>query len=526
VARFLALDWDQNQLHLVLANVGRNSVRVQRAAVWHEERTPNPAEAEELGRLLRERIKEAGFSAAPVLACVSRDRLVVKEVRIPPVPASEEPSVVRFQAVKELNDNPDEVILDYVVQEDAATGERKAVALIIRKEVLETYQTLCQAAGLKLAGLTPRSIGISATLRKVMGTTPATPAPEPADAPVCVVVASDRWVEFLVVRGQALLMARSLSAGPNLVNEVRRNLSVYNGQNPRFPVKAIYITGKNSSELRALVAEQVDAPIHALDPFGGSEAVDVPVATRGTFAGAAGLLHAQAAGALPIDFVHPRQPVVSRSPNFRLARLGLVAAVGLVVCLFLVGHIVQAQYREQLNDLEAEKTRLESQVNEAKENVKRVKALEEWDNVVWLDEIYELTAQIPDVNALRVTSITADPLPRTSKSRFVAVVTIKGRLVSTTSGRKPLDELVNRFNKEGYYSCEAPKVEKDQFTLKVNVERRSPAEYKSVVTIPEKKAKGKEEKGKAEADEEKGDDQGDGEEKPARGKGGRNKGRG
>src|SRR5437660_639754 len=131
VARFLALDWDQNQLHVISANVGKGTVKVQRAIVFEEMKSPNPGDAEFLGKLLRERLKQAGISPAPV----------------------------------------------------------------------------------------------------------------PADAPVGVVTVGERWAEFCVLRGETLLLARSLAVGPTLAGEVRRSLTVYAGQSGQEPVKALYLTG-------------------------------------------------------------------------------------------------------------------------------------------------------------------------------------------------------------------------------------------------------------------------------------------
>ena len=96
--RFLALDWDNQQLQVVAATLRAGRVHIQRAAAWKEERSPNPAEAAALGRVLRERLKEAGIPPAPVLVCIRRDRIILNEVSYPSVPAHEEPAVVQFRA--------------------------------------------------------------------------------------------------------------------------------------------------------------------------------------------------------------------------------------------------------------------------------------------------------------------------------------------------------------------------------------------------------------------------------------------
>ncbi len=477
MARFLAIDWDQNLLYVVSGTVRGTTVKVERAAAWQEERSPNPADAEALGQLLRERLKSAGIAPAPVLACVGRDRVILKDVRYPAVPEAEEPAVVRFQASKELTDSPDDVVIDFTPVDRPASGDYRSLALVLRREMLDAWQKLAQAAGLKLAGLTPRPFGVGACLNKVMGTTVLTPAPEPADGAVAVVALSEKWAEFSVFRGPTLLMARSLAAGPNLAQEVRRNLIVYAGQAPGQPVRAVYLAGTGSGELREKLADLTDLPVHTFDPFAGAESPHLPAGNRGAFAGAAGLLYARAAG-LPINFAAVRQVKPPKNPQNRLVAYAVAAAVLLAVVVVGGAKMVEAKEERELGVIQGDTTVVEDLLAQEREDTRRLKAMDDWDSLPWIDEVYELGGLVKDVNTLRITHFNAEPLPRTPGSRAVAKVTIRGTVQDPRGGRQPVDQLVAEMRRQGYYNVPAPKMTGNQFLLEVTVERRPPADYK------------------------------------------------
>ncbi len=475
MARFLAIDWDQNQLHVVAGSVGGGRVKYERAQVWQEEKSPTAADAEELGRLLRERLKSAGIAPAPVLACLGRDRVIVKDLRFPVVPAAEEPAVVRFQAAKELRDAAEEVVIDYVVYGASGASEQQALALIVRREIVGAYQKLCQAAGLKLAALTPRPFGVAAALRKAA-------VPPEADEAVAVVVVGERWAEFCVLRGQVPLLARPMNVGPGLAGEVRRNLTVYAGQAGRPPIRSLYLAGGGPA-LREQIGERIDVPMQDLDPLNGA-ALDVPAGSHGAFVPAAGLLCARAESrGLPINFVQPREPKPVTDPNNRrLALVGLGLAVAFVIGVTWCT-MVMAGAQDQAAALRRQSKDLDDPVKAAADDAKRIAALDSWDSPVWLDELYDLTARIPDVNALRITQAAMEPLARTGKDKYVGRITLKGNYYGD-QGRKALDDLIDGFKKDGYYSPEAPKFVGNQFTLSVKVERRPPDEYKRTIPPP------------------------------------------
>jgi hypothetical protein len=469
LSRFLAIDWDQQQLHVVAADVRGGTVTFRRASVWREERSPTPADAEELGRLLRHRLKEAGIGVAPVLACVGRDRVVLKEVRYPAVTEAEEPAIVRFQALKELTEPPDEVVLDYApISENG--GERRALVLSLRREVLAMYQKLCQAAGLKLAGVMPRPFALAA----------AAAAPTvPADVPVAVVASSEGWAEFAIVRGGTLLLARPLTPGSGLAAEVRRNLSVFAGQQPTLRVDSVYVAAPADSALTRRLAETLELQVHAFDPFGGASGDMLPTGERGSFVGAAGILLARAKPhGLPVNFVQPRQPAPPKRVNVRAVAAAAVAAVLLLGGGVAAARNVLSSKNAERDEKADQRDTLELKLTKAKETLRHTQALDGWEMPVWLDELYDLSARIRDVDAIRITYFSADPLPRNAKSRYSARVHIRGTL---REDRAPLDRLVEELRKDGHYLPDAPNIKSgNQFELVVDVERRAPDEYKQM----------------------------------------------
>ncbi|MBL8798423.1 MAG: hypothetical protein JNM56_31300, partial [Planctomycetia bacterium] len=450
MARYLVLDWDHQQLLLVAAGTKSGAVTLQQAVAWPEAHSPNPALAEDLGKQLRERLKEAKIAPAPVVVCLGRERVILKELRHPPVPSAEEPALVRFQAFKELNDSPDEVVLDYIALDAPNPGaERRALAVILRREMLNTYQALCKAAGLKLAGICPRPFGAAFAA-----------AQAGARDTAAVLTVSERWAEFCVVRNRTLLLARTVAVttatGDALLGEIRRNLAVYAGQSPQEPVRALYVAdGTPDGQLADRLRDRLAIPVHELDPLPG---LGQPAQARGAFAGAAGLLHALARdGALPIDLAKQRVVRVAADPGKR--RLSLFA--GLVAALLLVG--IGLGYSElstrdrELEGLLVTKAELDRQLTQLRDEEKRIKVVGDWVNgeVVWLDELYDLTARFPDPKNLRLTQLAAQPLTRAANNKYTARITLKG---ITTDNFEPVDQLIAAAGADGQYRVSAKQI--------------------------------------------------------------------
>lgn len=489
--RFLALDWDAGHAYVVAASVAKGAVRLERALSWPEEQPPTPATAAAFGQRLKDRLKDAKVAAAPLLVAVSRDRVTVKDVKFPQVPRHEEPAIVRFQAMREFTDAVEDIVLDYVTGETPEpSGERKAFVVAIRRDQLAAAKALAQAAGLKLAGMTPRAFCAVAALRRT-----ANPAPEPGTA-FAVLTIGDKGGEFVVARGEQLALARQLSgpalnADAALVGEIRRNLAVYAGQAGQQPVRALYVAEAAGPMLGIAdrLRDTLAVPVYAFDPLAGLAGA-APDGPAGRFAGAAGLIYLKARTAeLPIDFVHPREPKPPRDPNKRALGWAAAAAALLLLVLGGLGYSRLAAKEKTLKELRAEKEDLEGQKTKMEQDEKRSAALDDWlnSNVCLLDELYDLVDRFPDIEKLRLTQINVNPRPVANKqsSRFVSNMALKGLM---TGDDKPLITFKNRLLADSFYDVGAFVPSRNssgllrgqyiqQWIMNIGVQKRTPDKY-------------------------------------------------
>lgn len=498
MANFIAIDLDPQGLFAV-AGSARGAAKVTHALAWAADETdPAPAltadTAKALGEGLRDRLRAAGVAPAPVLVSVGRDRIILKELKYPPVAPIEEPALVRFQAMKEMSESPEDVVLDYAPLGES-NGERRSMAVVVRKDIFNAIQAMCQAAGLKLAGVTPRPYAVAAGMARAFA---AASAPAPADKgdAFAALTLGPAGGEFTVVRrGEVsftLAIPAPVAASESLlVAQIRRNLVAYAGQHPGHPITAVYVAEVGGVWADRLAAA-LSVPVHAFDPLAGS-VPGVEGRLRGRFAGAVGLLAGRAADALPINFAQPRQPRTEGDPAKR--RLAVFAGgAALVAIVLLACGVVYAHLQSgRVDELARRRDELKAEVERGATDAARLKAIDAWSGreVNWLDEMYELAARMPADDSVRVNDLTATSVApdKNGKQEAQAALELKLAATSPAAGARFSDAFVrdnptpNKYyvgtgiSIGGLLSATGGSKHNQSVTIRTKVNRRDPAQY-------------------------------------------------
>ncbi len=493
MASWIVLDWVNDQFHVLCAQSSRRGIQVTRALTWNHPEPFTPSTADSLGKALREFLKTSKIAPAPVIVGLGRDRIFLKEFRIPPIDAHEEPNLVRFQTAKEIAEPADNYAIDYAAMSSSGF-ERKVMAAACRRDVMQSVLTLCQSAGLKLHAVTPRLFGVGHAL--VRGLPP--DAKPPGANQICAVLSiGQRWAELCFYRGDRLLLAQSLANGPMLPNELKRNLAVFQAQH----AVDIEVTGpdclflfSDDSALAESLGTALRMPVQTLNPLTPESEIASSLNAPSQFAGAVGLALLWSSRAeKPVNLAQPRKGVAPVSASRQ--RMVIVGGLLAAVLLLAVGALGWLLYKERSKNQELMSAKLEQEkfLQDVTQERADIEAYNEWENstIPWLDEIYDLSARFPFESGFRVNKFSAQPVAakRGGKDTAIARVSIDGIVPSDKLGPDGLlTGLLNATSGDPHIKLSLEKTRSGEtvteFSLRLDVSQQNIKKYQTQLSVP------------------------------------------
>ncbi|MHB1034231.1 MAG: type IV pilus biogenesis protein PilM [Pirellulales bacterium] len=421
MARLLALEWDDREARLAVASTrGERIILEQAFSVALGAQNAEPAKGEpDIGEAISAALAARRLSRLETLVAVGRPSIELKNLSLPPAPDAELPDMVRFQAMREFNTLGEDWPLDFLPITGSAEEPRNVLAATIAPELVEQIQSTCQTAGLKPVRLVLRPCPAASLLLKRLG------GGEEQVRLLIDVLAEE--ADLTVIVGSKVVFLRTtrlpgdVFASPEqsgiLVAEVRRTIAAVQNQLGGRPVEAIYLcgSGRDHTELAERLTQELTLPSHVFDPFAGLDLEGELLAglpeNPGQFAPLLGMLLDEADGTPhAFDFLHPRRRPEPPSRGKRAALVGGIAvAVALVAGLGL--WLAERSLASEIDQLTQEKLAQKAPLDRAAKVEQVVKKIDEWasTDVVWIDELRELSQDVPSAKDVIATKLTFSP---------------------------------------------------------------------------------------------------------------------
>jgi Tfp pilus assembly PilM family ATPase len=326
--RIVAIDWDQHEIRYVLASVRGREVTVRAIGsqslvdVGEGSLAPRP----DLEGSLRALLSDPMFSGARIILAVERSRIELLHFQLPPAADDELPELVLHQAVRELQQPPENLIVDFVPLEGDARSRRKVMAAVLLREEFQRIISVLRRMKLKPAHMVFRPLAAASIVVRMFPS-----LPEPALVVNRVGAEADLSV---IAEGRAIFSrtVRLPEASPTtqlarLVLEAERTVTVaateYLGPD-RIARAFVLGLAREENQLVERLAEQLGVPVQIIDPFNSVKLDRVTLPENaGRFAVHIGMILDEVWGTRPaIDFLYVRRPP-SRLKKSQIIGVGL-----------------------------------------------------------------------------------------------------------------------------------------------------------------------------------------------------------
>jgi Tfp pilus assembly PilM family ATPase len=416
-----------------------------------------------VGTALSKALEDVKLKPGPVVMGVPRHSVTLRSLSLPASDDLRElASMVHLQIGKDLPFRAEEAVIDFSVLEkpalpgsnglaaDEKSGEgasspssdlKKVEVLVaaVRRETVEYFQKLAQAANVKLVALGWSSQANARCVQACL-------QPEAGKAIALVSLRRDE-VGLDVTAGGCLLFSRGAhialttdgepASGPPanpeasakespagadtnpaafrsftdaVLIETVRSLHAYSGTDGQPPITQVAIAGASGEENLVLDAlgKRLNLPCRLLDPAAAMELPEEGKPSAPTCLGVIGLdLGITDPQGLPVDFLNPKRPAVHR--DMRRIKMISLAAAGVALLIALLGvrkHLVN-QHLKLNHQVQAELTAAEKKRPIYRQMQQQAASVQTWNKEGrnWLEQYAYLSAVLPGSEDLYITSL-------------------------------------------------------------------------------------------------------------------------
>lgn len=160
--KILGIDVGSHAVKLVQIHATKKGqVTLEKSACfpWERKNGKTKASSQELKAFLQ----TCAITKTTVTSAIDDPSLIIRRMSFPEMPSRDLQEALKWKVKKELGEDPEDVIVDYLPVGESTQQGKKLIDLMvfaIRKQILETHVELLQAAGLKPVCVEPPSTGL------------------------------------------------------------------------------------------------------------------------------------------------------------------------------------------------------------------------------------------------------------------------------------------------------------------------------------------------------------------------------
>jgi len=423
MARLLAVEWDSGEARVVSARQRGGDVIFEKAfcvdlSAQHAEDDAK----RDPGELIAAALSAHGISRGESLVAVGRASIELRVLKVPPAPDDELPDMVRFLASSQFSTIGEDWPLDFVKL--VKTGEEQPVlAATVSSQLLKQIQTTCATAGLKPQRVLLRPYAAASLLCRSYND----------DRCRLIVDMLGDEADMMVVADKKIVLMRTVrvpagaAANRVLIGEIRRTMASALNQLAGRQVEHVVICGaaEHHTGLKNTAAETFKIEVDMLDPFSavklGDELEKRLPEHHGRFAPLLGLLLDEAEGAAhAIDFMAPRRRKDPPDPKWKWL-LGAAAAAAVLLAVGFVFYSSSAAYDEEINRLQQQAAEMKKTQEVSQKLINRAAVVDEWkaSDIVWLEEIKDISKRFPPPEDAIITQMTAGTSSKSGGRMFI-----------------------------------------------------------------------------------------------------------